>query len=40
MTLTKLMKGLAPVGLLAALPSTAFAAANLHQMISSGFHSG
>jgi hypothetical protein len=29
MTLTKLMKGLAPVGLLAALPSTAFAAANL-----------
>ena len=29
MTLTKLMKGLVPVGLLAALPSTAFAAANL-----------
>ena len=29
MTFTKLIKGLAPVGLLAALPSTAFAAANL-----------
>ena len=29
MTLTKLLKGLVPVGLLTALPSSAFAAANL-----------